>query len=104
MQPLVTVVMAYLILKEKMKRFEVIIMILSVSAIIVFSVFGEDTKALSKSTIPLWVYYIFLGISPFLSAGGTIAMRKMKKFHMACVSWYLNLALLTSSLAVVLIL
>ena len=43
MQPLVTVVMAYLILKEKMKRFEVIIMILSVTAIILFSVFGSET-------------------------------------------------------------
>lgn len=46
---------------------------------------------------------MILSINPFLAAGGTIAMRKMKKFHEAVVSWYLGWSLLILSLAVVLI-
>ena len=32
--------------------------------------------------------YILLFANQFLSAGGTIAMRKMKKFNDSVVSWY----------------
>ena len=103
MQPLITVVLAYLILKEKMKKFEIVIMILSIVAIILFSIFGTKADEQSETDIPHWVFYVLLTISPCLSAGGTIAMRKMKKFHEAVVSWYLNIALLTSSLAFMLI-
>ena len=46
---------------------------------------------------------MILSINPFLAAGGTIAMRKMKKFHEAVVSWYLGWSLFGLSLAVVLI-
>ena len=104
LNPLVTVVMAYLILKEKIQRFEIGVLFFSVIAIIAFSITGDSEEALSKSSTPIWVYYIALSTVPFLAAGGTIAMRKMKKFHEAVVSWYLNLALLGSSLIVVLIL
>lgn len=41
--------------------------------------------------------YILLLINPFLSAGGTIAMRKMKKFHECVVSWYMQWSILISS-------
>ena len=34
--------------------------------------------------------YVILLCNPFLSAVGVITMRKMKKFHDATVSWYLN--------------
>ena len=71
-------------------------------AIIAFSITGEDQDALSKSSLPIYVYYIALSCVPFLAAGGTIAMRKMKKFHSAVVSWYLNLALLGCSLIITL--
>lgn len=40
LQPLVTVVLAYMILKETIKRFEVLMIILSVAAVVVFSIFG----------------------------------------------------------------
>lgn len=36
-------------------------------------------------------------INPFLSAGGTIAMRKMKKFSDATVSWYMQWSVLITS-------
>jgi drug/metabolite transporter (DMT)-like permease len=42
LNPLVTVVMAYLILKEKIQRFEIGVLFFSVIAIIAFSITGED--------------------------------------------------------------
>ena len=46
--------------------------------------------------------YGVLFINPFLSAAGTISMRKMKKFHEAVVSFYLNWAIGLSSIVVLL--
>ena len=103
LQPLLTVVLAYMILKEKIKKFEVVMITLSVGAVIVFSVFGAGSETKSESPIPIWIYYAALGVNPFLAAGATVAMRKMKKFHEAVVSWYLNWCLLATSLAVILI-
>ena len=47
--------------------------------------------------MPTFVLYILLMSTPFLSAGGTIAMRKMKKFNDSVVSWYLQWAVMISS-------
>jgi len=47
--------------------------------------------------------YGALFLNPILAAGSSIAMRKMKKFHEAVVSWYLNWTITLSSLAVILI-
>ena len=52
----------------------------------------------------MWLCYSLLALSPLLSSGGIIAMRKMKKFHEAVVSWYLNWLLLSSSLTMILVL
>ena len=49
-----------------------------------------------------YVLYGTLFCNPFLVAGGSIAMRKMKKFHEAVVSWYLNWSIGISSLIIVL--
>lgn len=38
----------------------------------------------------MWLIWALTLINPFLSAGGTIAMRKMAKFSEYTVSWYLN--------------
>ena len=47
--------------------------------------------------MPIFVLYILLMATPFLSAGGQIAMRKMKKFNDSVVSWYLQWSVLISS-------
>ena len=49
-----------------------------------------------------YVLYISLCCNPFLTAGGSIAMRKMKKFHEAVVSWYLNWSIGLTSIIIVL--
>ena len=46
--------------------------------------------------------YIVLFINPCLTAYGSIQMRKMKKFHEAVVSWYLNWGILFVSLILIL--
>ena len=104
--PMVTVVMAYLILKEKIKKFEMGIMLISLVVVVVFSLTGypNDDPHAAKSSIPMWVLYLALSCNPLLSAGGTIAMRKMKKFHEAVVSWYLNIVLIITSTTIILVL
>ena len=103
--PSVTVVLAYMVLKEKIKGFEMVIMFLSLAATIVFSLFGnaKEDKGEATSSLPIWVFYAALAVNPILSSSGTIAMRKMKKFHEAVVSWYLNWVLLLTSVAFILI-
>lgn len=107
--PLFTVMLAYLILKESIKCFELNILLLSLAAVLSFSILGkkeddEDEDSGAKTQIPMWLCYFLLALSPALSSGGIIAMRKMKKFHEAVVSWYLNWLLLASSLTMILIL
>ena len=95
-----------MVLKEKIKCFEMVIMLLSLVSVIVFSIFtdGNDEGTKAKSSLPMWALYAALGATPVLVAAGTVAMRKMKKFHEAVVSWYLNLAILIASLIMVLVL
>ena len=49
-----------------------------------------------------YALYGCLFCNPFLTAGGSIAMRKMKKFHEAVVSWYLNWTIGITSLLIIL--
>lgn len=41
--------------------------------------------------------------NPFLGAGGTIVMRKMKKFHEAVVAFYLNWSIMLTNLLIVVV-
>ena len=96
MSPLVTLILAFIILKERIKCFEVVMIVLLVSGIIVVVVFADGEAADSSSNISqtlVWIIYGALLLNPFMVAGGAIAMRKMKKFHDAVVSWYLNWSL-----------
>ena len=99
--------LAYFLLKESIKCFELIVLLLSLAAVLTFSLFedtGGDSEEGAKTSIPMWLSYFLLALSPLLSSGGIIAMRKMKKFHEAVVSWYLNWMLLFSSTTMILIL
>ena len=108
--PPITVLCCFLILKEKLKLFEMIMVALTVAAILVVVIGGTDgsdqteqaeDEAISRTTT--FILFGILFINPFLSALGTISMRKMKKFHEAVVSWYLNWSIGLTSLIVVLI-
>ena len=52
----------------------------------------------------LYFMYGALFMAPVLASGGSIAMRKMKKFHGALVSWWLNWSIGLTSLIVIFVL
>ena len=89
--PLIVIVLAYLILKEEIRKFDLLIMLLTLAGVIAV-ILGGNAKAADDSVVPAvpyFVLYIMLMLVPFLSAGGVIAMRQMKKFNASVVSWYL---------------
>lgn len=63
----------------------------------------DDTTSLFPNNTTKIIVYTGLLINPFLTAGGTIVMRKMKKFHEAVVSFYLNGSLLIVNLTIMLV-
>jgi len=102
--PIIVVILAFMILKEQIRRFDVLMIILTLVGIFVIILGGDDSEESSKSepSFPMWVCYLLLFFNPFLSASGTIAMRKMPKFGDATVGWYLQWA--TGIVALILIL
>ena len=107
MSPLICVVLAFFILKEKIKGFEIVMIVLTVAGVLTVVVFQNATEASDypqTSKALEYGLYTALFINPLLTAGGSISMRKMKKFHEAVVSWYLNWGIGLSSLLLVLIL
>ena len=102
--PILVVILAFLILKEQIRKFDVLMIILTLVGIFVIILGGDDSEESSKAepSFPMWVCYLLLFFNPFLSAGGTIAMRKMPKFGDATVGWYLQWS--TGIVALILIL
>ena len=104
MAPMLTVVLAYLILKERIKGFEIVMIGLTIAAVVTVVV-GENPESTTgqpkASTVMTYLLYGALFLNPFLTAGGSISMRKMKKFHEAVVSWYLNWGVLITSLIII---
>ena len=75
--PLVVIVLAFLILKEEIRKFDLLIMVLTLLG--TFAVILGGTATASDESVapavPYFVLYILLMLVPFLSAGGMIAMR-----------------------------
>jgi len=103
--PMVTVVLAFFLLKEKLKKVELWVMLATLVCIVVVIVAGTDQTVESQDVNPTVIHLVYLALilNAFLSAGGTIAMRKMKKFHESVVSWYSNWAVLIVSIVVMLV-
>ena len=105
--PIVVVVLACCILKEKISRFDLVMMILTLGGIFGVIVGGKEENATEEATLEdeeqkessmqLFEMYILLISTPFLSAGGQVAMRKMTKFNDSVVSWYLQWTTLFTS-------
>ena len=103
--PVVVVVLAFVILKEKIRRFDVLMIVLTLVGIFII-ILGSDNSDSGKDAppFPYWVIYLILMAQPFLSAGGTISMRKMPKFSDAVVSWYIQWTMLIASAIIMLVL
>jgi len=74
------VVLAYFLLKEKLKRFEIVLLFLILGGIVTV-ILGEEKETDQTEDSSKKILYIFLLCNPFLIGGGSVAMRKMKKFH-----------------------
>ena len=103
MVPIVVVVLAFLILLEKIRKFDLLMVFLPLVGIFVIILGGDDSNSeKAEPPFPMWIIYAILLLIPFLSAGGTIAMRKMAKFSDAVVSWYLQWATLITAFILIL--
>ena len=103
--PMVCVILAFFMLKEKLKKAEFIAMCGILVCIIVIIVGGKDDnqeEGSENSKLSVEIMYVLLTLSAFGSAGGTIAMRKMKKFHESTVPWYSNWVSLICSILIML--
>ena len=105
MSPIIVIVLAFLILKEVVRKFDILMMLLTLVGIFGVIIGGDatNTDEESQPLFPMWVLYVLLLCNPFLSAGGTIAMKKMAKFSDTTVSWYLQWSIGSTSAIVMLI-
>ena len=53
---------------------------------------GDTGDGDQEPPFAMWIIWVLTLVNPFLSAGGTIAMRKMAKFSEFTVSFYLNIS------------
>ena len=81
LSPIIVCVLAFMILKEEIRKFDVIMMLLTLVGIFgTILLAAEPDEDAADPPLPMYVMYIFLLCNPFLSAGGQVAMRRMSKF------------------------
>lgn len=89
------VVLCYFILGEKLackEIFFLVLIVLCILDIVIFAPKGTDTGSESIKQVPF--LYLLLFLNPFLTAGGTIALRKVRKIHEYVISFWLGLTTL----------
>jgi len=89
------VVLCYFILGEKLAGKEIfflVLIVLCILDIVIFAPKGTDTGSESIKQVPF--LYLLLFLNPFLTAGGTIALRKVRKIHEYVISFWLGLTTL----------
>ena len=102
--PIIVLVLAFLILKEQVTKYDVVMIFMTMLGILTIILGNKDAKSdKPEPTFPAWILFTMLAFYPCLSAGGIIAMRKMPKFSPSIVSWYLQWGTLITSLAIILI-
>ena len=89
MAPLITVVLAWLLLGEKIKAYTVVSIVIVFSSVlmIIFGVQGEEKENMQANTLAV----IALCCMPFLLGGGQVAVRSMKKNHPLTITVFTNL-------------
>ena len=94
------VFIAYFTLREKLRIFELCTMVLTCIAlgIIIYSGHESDHEPIDLDE---YVCYVLLFIQVLLVAGGTVALRKLKKFHESVLIWYTSWVTLLFSLVLV---
>ena len=104
MQSIFLFIFAFLILKETIRKFDILIMVLLVLGITTV-VLGDDSNldlATSNPVVPYYILYVLLALNLLLSANMTIVMRKIKKYDAYVFSWYSELFTVPVSLVIML--
>lgn len=104
LSPVCCVVMCYFILGEKLELKEIIFLALVVICIFDIVIFapndnGKNVTTYNITQVPF--LYLALFTNPFLAAGGTIALRKVRKLHEYVISFWVNLTILLINITVV---
>ena len=105
MAPIFVFILAYLLLKEAISRYDLVMMLLTLTGILCVVLGGnnEEKKEVEDSAVPILVLYILLFSNPILSGGGQVAMRSMGKVNDAVIAWYLQISVLIFSAIIMLI-
>ena len=96
---------AWCILKEKVKKDNIVwlAIVVVISIGIVFGAYAggnnSEEQAISISEAP--ILYTLLFMTPLLTAGGTVAIRRLRSFNIWIISYYLNWTLLFTTLAII---
>ena len=98
--PTFVIIIAWLALKEQLKMFELVIMMLTIAGIIVILVDGKETgqDPFDEDEI---VWFVILIISSVFTAAGTVAIRKMQRIKEVVIIWYTSWTKLLISVVVV---
>lgn len=100
LQPMFVVFIAYFVVKEKLRIFELCVMVLTCIALGVIIWDGHESNG-DPIGLDEIIYYILLFVQVLLVAGGTVALRKLKKFHESVLIWYTSWVTLLFSLILV---
>ena len=105
MAPIFAFILAYLLLKEAISRYDLVMMLLTLTGILCVVLGGnnEEKKEVEDSAVPILVLYILLFSNPILTGGGQVAMRSMGKVNDAVIAWYLQISVLIFSAIIMLI-
>ena len=100
LQPIFVVLIAYFLLKEKLKFFEFLITTVTCIALGVI-IYDRHKNNEDPIDFDQLMFYILLFIQVLLYSGGTVALRKLKKCHEIILIWYTNWVTLTCSLVLI---
>jgi drug/metabolite transporter (DMT)-like permease len=90
--PLLTVVMAGVILKEQFSAYQCVYLLIAFSAVVLMIMAAPNAEA-TVQTAGI-AAYIALALNPFSVAVGNIAMRSMRKLHENVVSTWMSLSMI----------
>lgn len=92
MVPLVTTFLAWIILREKITKFDIFALVATFSSVLLV-IFGNPNGTNPDEKQPgIWEYILLIS-NPIMISGGLIAMKKMTKMHDSVVSSYINITM-----------
>ena len=88
--PVVTVVLAYIFLSERLKNIEILLNVIAIVSSILVTV-GDTRKGGSKYTANHYIALFFLVLNPAFIGISSISLRKMKKTSSETLTTWTNI-------------